>query len=299
MAVSTLIAAAGAQVVGSAREADIVHVHFTDALWGPSIDAAAKAFRHWTDQVQRPLVLTVHDVPGFDTDRERDHRRRQGYRAVLEPADVVIVSSEHEAAAVRTIAGRPAVVIELPLVLPTTTRSYAAHRRSEPVVGVLGFIYPGKGHREIIQASAAAGIRRVAHLGTPSPGHASLAQSLESEALALGVVVKTSGYLSDADLSAAIAEIDIPVWSASGTNASASLVTWIAHQRRPIAVDSPISTELLAKHPQCATMVGPGHLSEAIAWAARNPGSTALATLPSWSSVGHLHLRAYQAARPQ
>ena len=56
----------------------------------------------------RPLVVTLHDVPGADPDPARDARRAAGYARVVAACDAVVVSAEHEAAKVaRAPAGRP------------------------------------------------------------------------------------------------------------------------------------------------------------------------------------------------
>ncbi|MCW2613040.1 MAG: hypothetical protein JWN08_34, partial [Frankiales bacterium] len=120
---------------------DLTHVQFTDSLFGPDIASAAGAFERWAETAPRPLVVTLHDVPGADADAARDARRAAGYQRVVDAADAVVVCSDHEASRLHP---RPAVV-PLP-VEPLAAAGDCPWWADRPTVGVLGFVYPGKGH---------------------------------------------------------------------------------------------------------------------------------------------------------
>ena len=149
--------------VGGDRDgaADVVHAHFTDALWGPDVDAAAEAFLTWARRRPCPLVVTLHDVPGIDGDAERDARRIRAYRRVVAAAPTVVVSDTREARDVAAWSGRRAVVVPLPvpdLAAPGPAPFWAGR----PSVGVLGHVYPGKGHADVVRACVGTGALVVA-----------------------------------------------------------------------------------------------------------------------------------------
>lgn len=222
---------------------DVTHVQFTDALFGSEITSAAAAFESWAATAPRPLVVTLHDVPGADADRDRDARRSAGYHRVAAAADAVVVCSEHEAGRLRP---RPHVV-PLPVdALPEPGPPPAWADRSS--IGVLGFLYPGKGHERVIAAAAGTGALVVA-IGGPSPGHEGLVDHLQEQAREAGVELLVTGPVSDADLHAAARAVTVPVASYATTGASGSLVTWIAAGRRPVTTSGPYADELDARWP--------------------------------------------------
>ncbi len=218
---------------------------FTDALFGPDIASAADVFGHWAEQVAGPLVVTLHDVPGNDPDPARDARRMAGYRRVLEHADAVAVCSEHEQVRVRATLGRAATVVPLPVepLDPPGPAPAWAHRST---LGVLGFVYPGKGHDLALEAAHGTEAAVVA-LGSASPG--SLLASLRERAGHLGVELVVTGPLSEPDLHAAALAVTVPFAAYSTRGASASLHTWLACGRRPVTTSSPYADELAVRWP--------------------------------------------------
>ncbi len=249
---------------------DLVHVQFTDALFGSGIDGAAAAFETWAGTVTAPVVVTLHDVPGADHDSGRDARRRAGYDRVAAAADAVVVCSEHEAARLHP---RPAVVA-LPfehLCPPGPAPAWA----DRPSIGVLGFVYPGKGHDRVLAAAAGTGALVVA-IGGPSPGHAALVAELRLQADALDVELLVTGPLSEADLHAAALAVTVPVAAYATTGASASLVTWLAAGRRPVTTAGPYAEELARQRP--GSLLPTGDLGGAVRAALADPGSTRAAT---------------------
>lgn len=222
---------------------DVTHVQFTDSLFGPDIGRAAQAFQAWAQTAPRPLVVTLHDVPGADPDAARDERRRAGYRRVAGAADAVVVCSEHEA---DRLDPRPHVV-PLPvdaLGAPGPRPAWA----DRPTVGVLGFLYPGKGHERVVAAAAGTGARVVA-IGAASPGHEGLVTRLQAQARAAGVELLVTGPLSGADLHAAALAVTVPAAAYATTGASGSLITWLAAGRRPVVTAGAYADELEARWP--------------------------------------------------
>lgn len=272
---------------------DLVHAHFTDALWGPDIARAAAAFVAWAAALTAPLVVTLHDVPGIDPDPARDARRTAGYRAVAEAARAVVVASDREARDVARWSGVRAAVVPLPvepLASPGPPPAWAAR----PTVGVLGFLYPGKGHAEAVDAAAGTGALVVA-LGAPSPGHLGLVEELATRARRRGVDLLVTGHLSDADLHAAARAVTVPVAASSTLGASGSLATWLAAGRRPLATPTAHARDVLARWPGSLQLVPPGALEPAVAAALAAPGRTWLAGPPPRPDVAAAHRAVFAA----
>ncbi len=262
-------------VTSADRAVDLTHVQFTDALFGPDVAAAAGAFEVWAAAAPRPLVVTLHDVPGADPDPARDTRRARGYARVAAVADAVVVSSAHEAADLVRTTGHAAEVIPLPVetLPPGGTRPAWAGR---PTLAILGFVYPGKGHAEAIDAAARSGVRLlVVALGAVADGHAALHLDLRDRAADRGVDLLVTGSLSDADLAAAASAATVPVAPARRVSASGSLATWIGCGRRPVAARGPYTAELAARHPDGLRLYDTdGELDAAVAAALADPSET-------------------------
>ena len=264
---------------------DVVHVPFTDALFGPDIGSAAAAFERWAADVDAPLVVTLHDVPGLDADPVRDARRRAGYARVAAAADAVVVCSAHEA---DRLDPRP-VVVPLPVEVLTAPGPAPAWA-GRSALGVLGFVYPGKGHDRVLAAAAGTGAAVVA-LGAPSPGHDDLVGRLHRQADRLGVELLVTGALSEPDLHAAAHAVTVPVAAYLTSGASASLATWLATGRRPVTTPSPYATELEASAPGALLLTDDLH--EAVREALADPGRTWTATATG-PDVAAAHLAVYR-----
>jgi glycosyltransferase involved in cell wall biosynthesis len=191
--VAALVAAGGVSVtLARSTEAaggrhDLTHVQFTDALFGPDVASAADAFVTWSLTAPRPVVVTLHDVPDGDDETDRSARRRCAYGRVVGASDAVVVSTEHEASSARRLGCPTPVVVPLPVEVlgpPGPAPAWAGRR----TVGVLGFVYPGKGHAEAIDAVARhAGAVAVVAVGAVSPGHGPLLRALREQADGFGV----------------------------------------------------------------------------------------------------------------
>ena len=253
--VAELLRASGVEVVVTcdlappAGPVDVTCVPFTDALFGDDVASAAAALGTWAVTAPRPLVVVLHDVPGTDPDPARDARRLAGYRRVVAAADSVVVCSQREAADLRSGTGVDPVLLPLPVV-PLPPPGPMPAWADRPTVGVLGFVYPGKGHEDALSVVAAlGGGARVVALGGVSPGHGALLDGLHATAGSLGVELHATGPLSAADLHAAALATTVPFAAYRTLGASGSLVTWLTCGRRPVVAAGPQAAELTARWP--------------------------------------------------
>lgn len=307
--VAALLAERGVEVVhGGAVDGsvDVVHAHFTDALWGSDVAAAADSFTAWAATSARPLVVTAHDLPdpAATGSSARDARRCAAFRRVLAAVDGVVVCSDHEARRAAPLlvgsgGGRPSVV-ELPLDPPPAAPvgPPPAPWPAGPTVGVAGFVYPGKGHAEVLDAVAALGGAAVVALGAPSPGHQGMVDELRRRARCAGVELAVTGWLGEAAMAAAMEAATVPVMANRSPSASASLLSWVAAGRRPLVAAGGWCDEVAARHPGVVTAYsGPAELREQVAAALADPTGTWLGVRPEWSDVAGGHLQAYEEAR--
>ncbi len=282
--------AVGAEVVRDLRPVtgDVVHVQFTDALFGADISSAAAAFTTWRAQVDGRVVVTLHDVPGGDADAARDARRTAGYTRVVESADAVVVSAQHEAARLRHLVDPWVVPLPVPALAPAGPPPPWV---DEATVGVLGFVYPGKGHDVALQVAAELGLQVVA-AGGPSPGHEPLVEDLQRRADRLGVRLLVTGGLSEPDLHAAARAVTVPLAAYRTVGASGSLATWHAACRRPVVSPSDYARELDARWPGCVRLAD--DLLAAVGTALGEPAGTWL-DAPPHLDVAQEHLAVYRA----
>lgn len=277
------------------RCAELAHAHFTDHLYGPDVASAADAFGAWAAAAPRPLVVTLHDVPGADPDAGRDRRRSAGYARVVAACDAVVVSAEHEAAKVARFGRRGAEVIMLPV--PGWPGGGAAPRWTDrSTLGVLGFVYPGKGHAEAIDAAARhPGRPRVVAAGGVSPGHESLRETLAHRAAERGVELLVTGHLADVDLAAAARAVTVPLLANPLVSASGSLAAWWGCGRRPLVARGEYAAEVARRAPRVVRLYGdaPG-LDAALAAALRDPARTRLDGPVAWPDAGLAHAQLYR-----
>lgn len=274
--------------------ADLTHAQFTDRLYGPDIATAAAAFASWAATAARPLVVTLHDVPGGDSDPERDARRTAGYARVVAACDAVVVSAEHEAAKVARFAGRAAAVLHLPLPRPVPGGRWPAWA-DRPTVGVLGFVHPGKGHGDVIDAAAGTGLRVVA-AGAPAPGHDDLVRALHHGAARQGVELVVTGPLGAAEMTAAARAVTVPVAPGATVSASGSLMTWLGSGRSPLTVRGEYAVELDRRLPGALHLYADAAaLPSAIGRALADPGRTRLDRVPVLPDAGAEHAALYRA----
>lgn len=271
--------------------ADLTHAQFTDRLYGPDIATAAAAFAAWAAGAARPLVVTLHDVPGADPDPARDARRTAGYARVVAACDAVVVSAGHEAAKVARFTGRTATVLDLPLPRPVPGGPRPAWA-DRPTVGVLGFVHPGKGHADVIDA---AGALRVVAAGGAAPGHDDLVGELYRRAGRHGVELVVTGPLSDADMIAAARAVTVPVSPGAAVSASGSLMTWLGCGRRPLTAHGEYAAGLDRRFPGAVHLYPDGRaLGSAVAGALADPRRTHLDRAPGVPDAGAAHAALYR-----
>ncbi len=267
----------------TAADKVVTWVPFTDALFGADVASAAEAFLAWASGLKGPLVVTLHDVPGSDPDPARDARRVTTYRRVAARADALAVCSAHEADRVVALLDRDATTVPLP-VEPLVAAGPRPGWAARPSVGVLGFVYPGKGHDRAIDAARGTGATVVA-LGAPSPG--SDLPKLREQARRAGVALIVTGPLSEADLHAAALSVTVPVAAYATRGASASLHTWLACGRRPVATPGPYVDELDRRWP--GTVGVSTDLRASVCALLQDPSGTWLTQAPPRPDVGRAY----------
>ena len=228
---------------------DRVHVHFTDRLFGSTAAVAADEFTVVAELVGAPTSVTLHDVPQ-PSDGSAFTMRADAYRRVITAADGVIVSSEHERLLLGEYVGPAADVRVIPLALeaPRAPSRPRPPRRDD--VGVLGFIYPGKGHAEVIEALATVdGDVGILAVGDASEGHQHLVTDLAAAAERSGVRFATTGFVDDADLESVLRSVGVPVAFHRHLSASGSINSWITAGRRPLVPRNRYTEEIEARTP--------------------------------------------------
>lgn len=292
-AVAAAVAAEGVVPVGSGQ-ADLSHAQFTDALWGADVAAAADAFVEQARVLPRPLVVTLHDLPGADPDPARDARRSAGYRRVVAAADAVVVSAGHEADKARALGAADPVTVALPLpvVVPAEQAPGWAGLRT---LGVLGFVYPGKGHEAVIEAAAAHPDRpAVVAAGAVSDGHDDLARSLAGHARSRGVEWILTGHLEPAALAAAAAAVTVPVAPGRTVSASGSLLAWLAHGRYPLAAAGAYASEVAIAAPGSVALYDDEERRDALVADALTRPAATRGPVPDWPDAGAGHAALYR-----
>ncbi|WKN48227.1 hypothetical protein [Nocardioides sp. Arc9.136] len=267
-----------------------VHVHFTERLLGPT---AATSVRRVVGLCHRaPTTVTLHDVPQPWASEERVC----AYAEVVHAAAGWAVSSHHEADLLRRALARvgadhdlpPGTVVHLPVVghpvvgLPVVGHGERPAARPGPegpaTLAALGFVYPDKGHRELLQAATELRARGrevdVVCLGAPVPGHEDLLDELHRRARAGGVGLTVTGWLPDDELAVAMARVGVPVSGHRHLSASASVNRWLAVGRRPLLLDGPYAREMDALRPGAHVLHDDAGLVPALERALDDPAST-------------------------
>jgi glycosyltransferase involved in cell wall biosynthesis len=238
-----------------ADPAGITHLHVTDRLLGDSPAEAARRFAALA--AQGPCTVTLHDLPQPSDGDGRFERRTAGYRDIVHEAAGVVVSSEHERDLLHRCGIRPTRLAVIPLPLdaaaspapaPSPPCPGPAHGPRE--IGMLGYVYPGKGHDEALgvlpDLPADVGLTV---LGAPSPGHEHLVDELHASAAASGRRLRVSGWLPDEELAAAARTVDVPLAWHRHISASGSIGSWLAAGRRPVVPVHPWTVELERRCP--------------------------------------------------
>ncbi len=277
------LGAAPAGLVDRLAEHDAVLLNVTDRIFGSSPAEAADVLTELAGRTR--LAVSLHDLPQPGEGQERYERRRAAYGRIACSADVLVVASEHERELLlRCVsdADRPSVARRVRVLpLPVGPR-HDAVAPPTPVpgrvtdLGVLGFLYPGKGLEEVVDAAAILRAHghevAVTNYGGVADGHDDVVARLEERAARVGVPFRVTGYLGDAELAAALRGTHVPVAAHRHVSASGSINSWLTAGRRPVAVRGPYVTELSRRMP--GSVVVADDLVESLSAALQTPGST-------------------------
>jgi len=267
----------------------VLHLHVNDWLFA---DAAADADAAVTALVRNAhargvaITMTLHDLPWPSDEPELYRRRARTYRMLVDAAAGTVVSSEHERELLRAATGVDAVtVIPLPIDPMVDHRPPApADPAGRPTVAIFGYLYPGKGHRELLDDLAGGQYPvDVLAIGRPSDRHGELVHDLTRVAARQGMSFSCTGYVADADLAVRLRAAVIPVAPHTHISASGSINSWIAAGRRPLVPAGRYADELDRRMPGAVWIYQPGELPGAVARAVENPSLT---WLPSDVVVG-------------
>ncbi len=256
---------------------DLTHLQFSDSLWGRDTAYAADRTVELMATLRGQRVVTFHDVPDPLDAPDRLARRRASYRRVADAADLVVVSTPHEAAWASALGSTTRVVMipnAAPQVAPGTTRPVAVeptagshrdgavHRGDQdrrdqdrldagrpPRLGLLGWIHPGKGYDKVISRLSHDAVRQVVLIGAVVEGHADHVAALADLAARRDIPLRVTGYLSPEAQRAQMDAVDVAVVPHPRPAASGSVLTWIAAGRQPLVRRSPLSDTLLRRCP--------------------------------------------------
>ncbi|GAB3682378.1 glycosyltransferase family protein [Angustibacter aerolatus] len=231
-----------------------VHAHVTDRLLGTDPHRAREVLQALAARV--PLSVTLHDLPQPADGRWFDARRALAAAAVA-GCRRVVVSSEHER---RLLAAclPPGTDLSHVHVVPLPLDAHPAgpgRPPHHPVVGALGFVYPGKGHDDVLEALRGVEGAELLVLGRAAAGHDDLLDDLHQRAAAQGTALTVTGFVPDAELPQRLREVTVPVAANRNVSASGSVGTWLAAGRRPLVRRSGYAEELAERLPGCLWLV--------------------------------------------
>lgn len=235
-----------------------LQIFFSDHLFGTSpSDATSRVI---TLAQNRPLSVSFHDIPQPEEGSDRFARRATAYAQLAQAADAIVVNSQHEADFFHEHCSAPISqprIVPLPLPARVTTGSPA----DTPVldsIGIMGFVYPGKGHLELLNSLAehpSHSINSVLALGRIAEGHDWLESELTDAAGKADVELTITGFLETEELERAMLRTGIPVCAHRHFSASGSLMKWLSLGRRVLVADSAYSRELKERWPDLIVLV--------------------------------------------
>ncbi|MEO7753612.1 MAG: glycosyltransferase [Terracoccus sp.] len=263
---------------------DAVMLNVTDRIFGSSPAEAADILSELAARTR--LAVSLHDLPQPGEGHDRHERRRAAYGRIACSADLLIVASGYERELLlRCVSDvdRPSVaprVHVLPLPVGPRHDDAPPAPASNPGrvtdLAVLGFLYPGKGVEEVVDAAAILRAHGhevgVTNYGGVADGHDDVVARLEERAARVGVPFRVTGYLGDAELAVALHATGVPVAAHRHVSASGSINSWLTAGRRPVAVRGPYVTELSRRLP--GSVVVADDLVESLSVALQTPAST-------------------------
>lgn len=276
------------QEIGSKVEAvpgaGPVHVHVTDRLFGRGPESAAI----WIEELaaRRPVTVTLHDLPQR-SDGPMLARRTAAYRRIVAAARGTVCNSVHETqllAEQGTAPTRAFSVIPLPVAAPTVVRPTGDG--PEPVAALLGYVYPGKGHAEVLDAVARLNLGGragaadaqpplgVLAIGAMAHGHEPDLATLQQRATTRGTAFSVTGYLSTPEMMDRCRRVAVPIAAHQHVSASGSVNTWLTAGRRPLVPDTRYFREMAELRPGTLHLFRPERLDEALQRCRRQPEIT-------------------------
>lgn len=269
-----------------------VLLHVTDRLFGSSPEAAARTVEQIAGLV--PTVLSLHDIPQVEEGEDWFQRRRRAYRRFAAVGERVVVASEFERNLLLDLVEDPVAERVRVIPLPLERRAGPAAVRPASEIAVLGFLYPGKGVDDVIDAVAVCpGVPRVVvNYGAAAPGHEDHVETLVRYAAERDVELRVTGFVPEAELEATLRRAGIPVAPHRHISASGSVGSWVAAGRRPVVRAGGWAEELASRLPGVVTVAE--SLAGGLAAAVADPASTWLAdgleVGPSWAEAARAHL---------
>jgi glycosyltransferase involved in cell wall biosynthesis len=274
----------------SLRQADLVHIQYSKYLWAdPQGNWGADRLFAFLDSLTNPVVVTLHDVDanlygpgqlwrGLVQQWQKQRRFSKGrslalrstwlafrkstladsqtLQRLLQRSASALVCHQAEADRLRHLPGQRRIQVMPHFIEGRSIDDRPIGERQQglglsgPVITLQGYLYPGKGHRILLDAVAqlAAEIpsATLVFAGGPSAGSESLQRSLETQAAELGLSdrLRITGYLDEATLIQYLQATDIAVCPFEKLSASGSIATWIALGKQPLASDLPQIREL-------------------------------------------------------
>jgi len=272
----------------------LLHLHVNDWLFTDSSadpDRQISALAELLMARRTAFSVTLHDIPQLSDGTKLYARRVNTYRQLVGRAVGMVVSSEHERTLLREALGDPALDVEvIPLPIdpmpedPPISEPIQHQIGPGPTIGIFGYLYPGKGHREVLEELA--GIQppvSVVAIGRPSDRHTDLVGELTGLAEDGGNLFRCTGFVPEGELAGWLRQVTIPLAPHTHVSASGSINAWIAAGRRPLVPAGRYVGELHRRLPGSVWIYQPGELRAAISAATDQPEST---VLPAGFPVG-------------
>jgi glycosyltransferase involved in cell wall biosynthesis len=251
-------------------------------------------YRVWADGPSRLLqlalvhlllrcraIVVLHDVPRTPGSGGRAEEWALKLNLLLARAAVVHGANERDRLARRShrcrLVTMPHFIESRELPDRDGARRRLGVAPQETVLGMLGWIHPRKNHAAAVKTLAA--LERPSRLwliGAPPTGADAYVAELMAIAREHGVEskVEVTGYLTDEDLNARLAALDVALCPYLDASASGSLATLLAARKPVVATDLPAFREQHAQVGELVRLVStpsPDHLAAAVRDALEEP----------------------------
>ncbi|MEP6562570.1 MAG: hypothetical protein ABJD68_16030 [Nakamurella sp.] len=261
----------------------LLHLHVNDWLFADSAadpDLQIATLAELLAGRRISLTVTLHDLPQLSDGSKLFARRANTYRQLVQLSVGVVVSSEHERTLLREAVGepiQPVEVIPLPIDRLQLAERAPAMPEAAPTVGIFGYLYPGKGHREVLEGLAGVDPPvNIVAIGRPSDRHTELVGELTKIAVDGGNSFRCTGFIPEDELAGRLREVTVPLAPHTHISASGSINSWIAAGRRPLVPAGRYVTELNSRLPGAVWIYEPDELTAAVTAAVTHPERTLL-----------------------